>query len=185
MVERLIDATAQVLSDVGLEGLSTNKVAQAAGVSVGASYQYFPDKAALVDAVVLDRFKKLRDVIEQRMGEVQDFTYRPAAETVLRATVDFFAAEPGLTEILAPYLAVPPNDPDARDAIAWVRDLVATFLRVVADEVAVEQVDLAAYVSIGIVSHFAPRLATISDPDERERHLAEVVELLVRYVGAR
>ena len=34
----------------GPQGLTTNRVAQRAGVSVGTLYQYFPDKAAIVVA---------------------------------------------------------------------------------------------------------------------------------------
>jgi AcrR family transcriptional regulator len=47
MVEAILTATARVLVDRGWEGLSTNRVAKRAGVSVGSLYQYFPNKEAL------------------------------------------------------------------------------------------------------------------------------------------
>jgi AcrR family transcriptional regulator len=49
--EAIIEATAQILERDGLAGLSTNRVARVAGVSVGSLYQYFPDKQALVEEV--------------------------------------------------------------------------------------------------------------------------------------
>lgn len=52
MVENLIDATERCIARHGLDGTTTPRVAEIAGVSVGSLYQYFGDKEALVDAVV-------------------------------------------------------------------------------------------------------------------------------------
>ncbi|MCZ8252147.1 MAG: TetR/AcrR family transcriptional regulator [Hylemonella sp.] len=51
-VEAIFDATIQVLLAVGVEGLTTTRVAERAGVSVGTLYQYFPHKQALLAAVL-------------------------------------------------------------------------------------------------------------------------------------
>ena len=49
MVSRILDATAQVLTARGYDGLSTNRVAEQAGVSIGSLYRYFEDKEQLVE----------------------------------------------------------------------------------------------------------------------------------------
>jgi AcrR family transcriptional regulator len=51
-VEAIFDAAIQVLLDGGLERLTTTRVAERAGVSVGSLYQYFPNKQSLVAAVL-------------------------------------------------------------------------------------------------------------------------------------
>src|SRR5229473_2510951 len=51
-VETLLDATARVLTKAGYDRASTNRIAATAGVSVGSLYQYFPNKEALVAALV-------------------------------------------------------------------------------------------------------------------------------------
>jgi len=48
----LIEAAAQVLEAEGLEGFNTNAVAARAGISVGSLYQYFPNKDALILALM-------------------------------------------------------------------------------------------------------------------------------------
>jgi len=49
-VDAILQATIQVLLAVGRERLTTTKVAHRAGVSVGTLYQYFPNKASLLQA---------------------------------------------------------------------------------------------------------------------------------------
>lgn len=53
----ILDAAARVLGQRGWSGLTTNHVAQVAGVSVGSLYQYFPHKQALVEAVKRRHFE--------------------------------------------------------------------------------------------------------------------------------
>ena len=48
MVEAILDAAARVLVTDGYEAFSTNRVAEAAGASVGSLYQYVPNKSALL-----------------------------------------------------------------------------------------------------------------------------------------
>lgn len=52
MVDTILDAAARVLRKHGYEETTTNRVAEVAGVSVGSLYQYFPNKEALVHALV-------------------------------------------------------------------------------------------------------------------------------------
>ena len=52
MVAAILEAAARILERDGLERFNTNRVAEAAGVSVGSLYQYFPNKAALLAALV-------------------------------------------------------------------------------------------------------------------------------------
>jgi AcrR family transcriptional regulator len=52
MVDTLIEATARVISQRGLDGATTPLIAEAAGVSVGSLYQYFEGKEALIEALV-------------------------------------------------------------------------------------------------------------------------------------
>ena len=49
--EALLEATLQVLVRDGYGRLTTTRVADRAGVSVGTLYQYFPDKRSLVMAL--------------------------------------------------------------------------------------------------------------------------------------
>ena len=49
--DALIEATIQVLLRQGASRLTTTRVAERAGVSVGTLYQYYPNKRSLIEAV--------------------------------------------------------------------------------------------------------------------------------------
>ena len=51
-VERIIAATDELVLTQGLDALTTNKVAEQANVNIATLYQYFPNKQALLSAVV-------------------------------------------------------------------------------------------------------------------------------------
>ena len=47
-VAHILDAAARIFEERGYSGTTTNHVAEAAGVSIGSVYQYFPNKDALL-----------------------------------------------------------------------------------------------------------------------------------------
>lgn len=49
----MLDACAELIDEVGYDGLSTTLLAERAGVAIGSVYQFFPDKRAIVQALTL------------------------------------------------------------------------------------------------------------------------------------
>jgi AcrR family transcriptional regulator len=58
--ERVLTAARKCFADVGYETQMTD-VAREAGVGVGTVYRHFPDKTALVEALVAERFRQFTD----------------------------------------------------------------------------------------------------------------------------
>lgn len=73
-VEAILEAAVQVLLKEGKERLTTRKVADRAGVSVGTLYQYFPNKSALLQAVLRDHLEGVARTIERVCGEMKGTT---------------------------------------------------------------------------------------------------------------
>jgi len=60
-ISRVIDATWELLSDVGAKGITTRTIAARSRVTVGSIYQYFPHK----EAILLELYKRrLTDVVQ-------------------------------------------------------------------------------------------------------------------------
>jgi AcrR family transcriptional regulator len=63
-VEAIIEASARILEEHGHGGFTTNAVAELAGASIGTLYQYFPDKDALLGALIARETARLVDEAE-------------------------------------------------------------------------------------------------------------------------
>ncbi|WP_107657352.1 TetR/AcrR family transcriptional regulator [Nocardia suismassiliense] len=50
--EQILDAAAELFGERGIAETSTNRIATAAGVSIGTLYRYFPDRSVIVDALL-------------------------------------------------------------------------------------------------------------------------------------
>src|SRR5436305_583346 len=87
LVARVLDAAERLLS-TGADGLSTTTIAQAAGVSVGALYQYFPDTSAIVTALATRHM----DAFEALMEETVERAVAERWDDPVGALVDLFAA---------------------------------------------------------------------------------------------
>lgn len=62
-VDAIFEATIQVLLSDGLSRLTTTRVAERAGVSVGTMYQYFPQKQALLFALLARHLEAVADAV--------------------------------------------------------------------------------------------------------------------------
>jgi AcrR family transcriptional regulator len=73
-VNAILEATIQVLLQVGKERLTTTRVALRAGVSIGTLYQYFPNKSALLQAALKRHLVEVTEAVELVCKEQEDKT---------------------------------------------------------------------------------------------------------------
>lgn len=84
-VEAILEATLQVLLNVGKERLTTTRVAWRAGVSVGTLYQYFPNKSALLQAALKRHLVEVTSAVELVCKEQEGETARQMVTALITA----------------------------------------------------------------------------------------------------
>jgi AcrR family transcriptional regulator len=87
-VDAILQATIQVLLTVGKERLTTTRVASRAGVSVGTLYQYFPNKSALLQAVLKRHLNEVAEAVERVCQQQRGNSLQHMAEALMTAFLD-------------------------------------------------------------------------------------------------
>ena len=87
-VEAISEAAIQVLLSQGAERLTTTRVADRAGVSVGTLYQYFPNKQSLLFAVLEDHLEKVTQDVEAACESARQKALAEMIKEVVEAFVD-------------------------------------------------------------------------------------------------
>ncbi len=71
MVKSIIDAACKVIAEEGLDALTTNRVADLAGISNGSFYQYFYDRADLIEAVLEQVSQDANQMFNQQLKQLE------------------------------------------------------------------------------------------------------------------
>ncbi|OBY57530.1 hypothetical protein A9513_013725 [Pseudomonas sp. AU12215] len=99
-----MEASRRILERRGLEGFTTNHVAELAGVSVGSLYQYFPNKERILDELAR------RELAALATGIMGALTGRPPEapgeriRAVIHAAVSAYGGRTGAHKALMHYL---------------------------------------------------------------------------------
>jgi AcrR family transcriptional regulator len=100
MVDRIIDACEQVLIADGYAATSTNRIAERAEISKGSLYQYFPDKDAVILAVLARLADKLTAEAVSRLTAALDLPPWPMLELAVTTMLELEHAHRELLRIV-------------------------------------------------------------------------------------
>jgi AcrR family transcriptional regulator len=104
-VEAVLDAVVRILKSEGFEALTTNHIAEVAGVSIGPVYQYFPDKRAIFAALHERHIREIDRLVESKLMEHAasplDTLMRAMIEAMIEAMIDAHTPDRELYELLS------------------------------------------------------------------------------------
>jgi AcrR family transcriptional regulator len=98
-VERMLDASAELLDEVGYEGLTTTLIAKRAGVAVGSLYQFFPDKRAVVQALAQRNLEHFIAEVHKRLGTVDTRHWWDVVDSLLDIYLTMHREVPGFSTV--------------------------------------------------------------------------------------
>lgn len=174
-VEVVLRATAQILSRDGAAALTTNQVAEVAGVSIGTLYQYFANKEALIAEVrrrYEDAFRERILGVVQRAGSMQ---IEEAVGHFVRVLIEIHAENPGL------HNAVSTAGLEATER-RLLQQVAASWLDARRDEVRRPDRVLAAAVALDTAESLIHGVALRDPARLDDAFAAEVTDMLVRYL---
>ncbi len=187
-VEALLDATARVLTKEGYDRASTNRIAATAGVSVGSLYQYFPNKEALVAALVARHNREILQLVRDALKEVASLDLGAAVGAMVRAAVDAHLVDPALHRIFAEQVPRMGQLAKIEALEQQTFQLVRGYLEERRNEISVRDLDTATSILVTIVEALTHQFV-INKPDamdgDRDRFIDEVARLILGYLRPR
>ena len=99
-VEAIFQATVQVLIQLGIKQLTTTKVADRAGVSVGTLYQYFPNKNVLLCAALERHLIAVVSAVEAACSSLKGQPIDVMSETLVSTFVEAKMRAPDASKAL-------------------------------------------------------------------------------------
>jgi AcrR family transcriptional regulator len=97
--ERMLDACAELLDDVGYDAMTTSEVARRAGVPIGTLYQFFDGKQALARALAERNLDAFLDRLHARFAASPARDWADAASSVVAEFVAMKRTVPGFAAI--------------------------------------------------------------------------------------
>src|SRR6476660_6208006 len=94
-VGRMLDACADLVDEVGYDGLTTTLLADRAGVAIGSVYQFFPDKRAIVQALAMRNVEAYVARVQARLGAGTLGHWRDAVDAAMDEFIDMHRSTPG------------------------------------------------------------------------------------------
>lgn len=104
-VEALLGAVVRVLKREGSHAVTTNRIAEVAGVSIGSVYQYFPDKRAIFVALHQRHIQEIDRLMESKLVENATQPLEQFVRAIIEGMVDAHTGDSELYEEL--YKQVP------------------------------------------------------------------------------
>jgi AcrR family transcriptional regulator len=108
-VEAMLDAAVKLLKRGGVSSITTNRIAETAGVSIGSVYQYFPNKRAIFIALHDRHVRQVDSVMQRRMLESAEATLEGLVGSLIEGMIEAHAIDPELSDLLE---AEVPHRPD-------------------------------------------------------------------------
>src|SRR5215831_6874257 len=179
-VEALLEATADILTRHGYATLTTNRIAERAGVNIASLYQYFPGKEAIVAELRRRHGADQRAALRQVLGEHTTGKLESTIRTLVSVGVAGHAHAPRLHRVFTEEIpALGYRDIAAIDAPIF--EAMRRFLQEA--DVDVRDVDLALWI-IATASGAVLHRAAVERPDDLSNGVIaeELITLLCRYL---
>ena len=184
LVADILEASVRVLVRHGAHRFTTARVAEAAGISVGSLYQYFPNKAAILFRLQSDEWRQTSELLR---GILEDAGQPPLTRlrTLVHAFIRSECEEAAMRVALNDAVPLYRDAPEAREAKASGNRTVQLFMQevlpAVSDAARASAGDLIKQTLSAVGKHFSE---THRSPAEIKTYADAMADMFCAYLRA-
>jgi AcrR family transcriptional regulator len=179
-VAQLLEAAASVLAEVGYDAATMTEIAERAGASIGAVYQYFPNKEAIVLALRTQYGNEMREHWTRLEAFTPEMSVRQIAHRFVDIMIRFIEEHPAYFAVLDAPVKYR-RDPEARHRL---RERLADVFRSRRPALSPERAYRIANISLQIIKSMNALYAD-ANSREREELVKEYKLALAAYLESR
>ena len=186
MVEAILEAATRIFVRDGYAKATTNRIARAAGISVGSLYQYFPGKDAIAVALLRRHRARILETVARHLAGIDEASLEVRVRELVRAMIEAHGLDPGLHRVLIEHVLRTSARTEMIGFEERVEEVIVAKLESAREDIRVDDLKLAAFLLVRVVmaiTHAAvvdrPELA--SDP----RVVRETTHMIVSYLTTR
>ena len=182
-VERILDATASLLSEMAVDKITTAAIAEKAGVPIGSVYQYFPNKLAVLAQLA----RRVMAEVDMKTASLiaEDFGVLPwdqAIDRAIDATMQGYSEQPGYVQLLLSIRPTPEFGAITDESNERVAALLALHpaLQALIPE---DRIQLVTRSAIRAVNSLQDWALSVDDPEKANEIIGEMKTLLKGYLA--
>jgi AcrR family transcriptional regulator len=99
-VQRILSAASRLLERTSVEEITTSRIAQESGVSIGGLYRFFPDKQSIIDAIAVQHAKEFESQVRNRLVLLLPLGGKGLLNAVIDRYVEFLDRRPDFRAIV-------------------------------------------------------------------------------------
>ena len=180
-VAEVLEAAAGIIAERGYDGATMTEIAERAGSSIGALYQYFPNKEAIARALRHRCAEEMKALWAPLASEGAGLSMEELVDRMLGVLIDFMKKRPELIPLMNAPVKYE-RDPASR---IQLRELFAALFRGKRPDLTAAEAFRVANVALQVVKGLRPLYAEAHTEEEREAIALEFKLLLTSYLGAR
>ena len=182
-LDLILDTAADMFVEVGYENTTTNAIAERAALSIGTLYRYYPDKDAVMKALVGRYYDQQIEMFEHIF--VEDMKYLPPQVMIDRLLDPILKLHCGYPAYIHILLSSDVSNDIAAASCELDREItlrLANFLKLLGPLMEDEQAYLTAIVIKSIFKSSISMLASTKDELFQNQIIAEIKKMLLAYL---
>ncbi|MEO0564558.1 MAG: TetR/AcrR family transcriptional regulator, partial [Chloroflexota bacterium] len=181
-VNKILDAAADLLVEVGYADLTTNAIAEQAETSIGSLYQYFRNKDAVLEALASRYLDELNNLLDVFFGVTEKSTLSDDMISFVEGARHFFDKHPAFEPLFFGAVRTPGLAEIASHTYQHLVGRVDAVMAAYMPNVPQSQRHAYAQTLVSLVKLQLPSLRSVPDDADRERLYREILAMARAYL---
>ncbi|MGH1349845.1 MAG: TetR/AcrR family transcriptional regulator, partial [Methyloligellaceae bacterium] len=102
--ENILEATTYLIEEIGIQKITTNKIADRSGVNINSLYQYFLDKNAIIRLITERLLEENETAFRQSLRNSTGLKNKERALAIIQDSLNIFTRRPNLNREILLYM---------------------------------------------------------------------------------